>query len=388
MPQKLRKQLKRFLAFRVQYSTSLSNHERLRCRASKLGDRGRTQSLWQFLHQFWHSFDAPYASFRNKCALNRVCFVICFQNLIQYSHLKSAQHKEQSIKSPKATIIFCVAWLIFVGGNLLNFISFSYAAQTVLSSLGSVQFIANILFIYLLFRIKPTKMQIIGTVFIISGNICIVTVANKSTHKFDSSQLISLFVRSQYISYLVSILCLSGIFQLLFLYLQSLNKSSLSCLDEECIPQNSPVEQPECPTKRGSPFNEKLSRKSSLTFLIPADIPDNKMNAFLKSKSSLLIPTCYALISAMIGSQSVVLAKSSSFVIVESIESDSQFDDAPTYLFIGSWAVAMTFWLYRMNNALRLYEGVFIIPVLQVLWMLFRLGFDFLFETSLNLQHF
>merc|ERR1719384_954791 len=73
----------------------------------------------------------------------------------------------------------------------------------------------------------------------------------------------------------------------------------------------------------------------------------------------------------MIGSQSVVLAKSSSFLITESIGSDSQFNDPVTYLFIASWVFTMIFWLYRMNDALRKYDGVFIIPVLQVLWMLF-----------------
>merc|ERR1719491_1606949 len=33
----------------------------------------------------------------------------------------------------------------------------------------------------------------------------------------------------------------------------------------------------------------------------------------------------------------------------------------------------MVFWLYRMNQALRRYEGIFIIPVLQTSWMLFSI---------------
>ena len=106
-----------------------------------------------------------------------------------------------------------VAWTIFVLGNLLNFVSFSYASQTVLSSIGSVQFIANVIFIYILFKVSPTKQQLFGTLCVVIGNICIVLVANKSTYQVNSKELIQLFAENEYIAYLISILCLSIIIQ-------------------------------------------------------------------------------------------------------------------------------------------------------------------------------
>eukprot|EP00484_Ammonia_sp_Unknown_P012989 CAMPEP_0197073532 /NCGR_PEP_ID=MMETSP1384-20130603/210652_1 /TAXON_ID=29189 /ORGANISM="Ammonia sp." /LENGTH=335 /DNA_ID=CAMNT_0042512369 /DNA_START=1139 /DNA_END=2146 /DNA_ORIENTATION=+ len=93
----------------------------------------------------------------------------------------------------------------------------------------------------------------------------------------------------------------------------------------------------------------------------------------MRTKSSLLIPSCYALVSAMIGTQSVVLAKSSSFLLTESMSTGSEFTQPITYVFLISWVICTIFWLYRMNAALRKFNGAFIIPVLQVLWMLFSI---------------
>jgi len=234
-------------------------------------------------------------------------------HLIQYSHLLTAKHRKAGIQSLRPSAIFSTAWCMFITGNVLSFVSFSYATQTVLSSLGSVQFIANTVCIYLLFRIKPTKLQIFGTVCIIAGIICIVVVANKTTIQYDSAQLIELFEETQYVAYLVSIICLSISLQIFYLHLIKYHPSSL------------------------------------------------------------LIPSCYALVSVMIGTQSVVLAKSSSLLLTESVDNISEFAQPVTYVFLSSWVICTIFWLYRMNAALRKFDGVFIIPVLQVLWMLFSI---------------
>jgi hypothetical protein len=44
-----------------------------------------------------------------------------------------------------------------------------------------------------------------------------------------------------------------------------------------------------------------------------------------------------------------------------------------TYAVIFIYIIATVFWLYRMNEALRRYDGLFIIPVLQVFWLVFTI---------------
>eukprot|EP01083_Nonionella_stella_P004921 14375_1 len=40
-----------------------------------------------------------------------------------------------------------------------------------------------------------------------------------------------------------------------------------------------------------------------------------------------------------------------------------------TYVVFVSWGVTIVYWLTRMNSALRMFDGVFIIPTLQVMWI-------------------
>ena len=86
-----------------------------------------------------------------------------------------------------------------------------------------------------------------------------------------------------------------------------------------------------------------------------------------------LLPFSYAAISAIIGTQSVLLAKSSSELVRTTLGGNNQFRSPFTYFILTAWITSMVFWLYRMNAALRKFDGVFIIPVLQVVWTLFSI---------------
>ena len=86
-----------------------------------------------------------------------------------------------------------------------------------------------------------------------------------------------------------------------------------------------------------------------------------------------LLPFSYAAISAIIGTQSVLLAKSSSELVRTTLGGNNQFNSPFTYFILTAWITSMVFWLYRMNAALRKFDGVFIIPVLQVVWTLFSI---------------
>lgn len=48
--------------------------------------------------------------------------------------------------APKKPPIWYVGTFFFVSGSLLNFVSFSFAAQSLLAALGSAQFISNVFF--------------------------------------------------------------------------------------------------------------------------------------------------------------------------------------------------------------------------------------------------
>lgn len=71
-------------------------------------------------------------------------------------------------------------------------------------------------------------------------------------------------------------------------------------------------------------------------------------------------------VSGIIGTQSVLLAKSVSTLLRTTLAGNNQLGSPFLYVVLVAWAVTMVFWLYRMNKALIKFDGVFIIPMLQV----------------------
>ncbi|KMS93813.1 hypothetical protein BVRB_027700, partial [Beta vulgaris subsp. vulgaris] len=92
---------------------------------------------------------------------------------------------------------------------------------------------------------------------------------------------------------------------------------------------------------------------------------------FSSDPSENLLPVLYALVSGIIGTQSVMLAKSASILLKTSIVDSNQMADPTIYVVLLMWLVTMSFWLYRMNKALQQFDGLLIIPLLQVCWIVF-----------------
>jgi hypothetical protein len=89
--------------------------------------------------------------------------------------------------------------------------------------------------------------------------------------------------------------------------------------------------------------------------------------------NSIVRPFCYSLVSATIGTQSVLQSKCLAELLKRSIVdkenvSNNQFVEWYLYFVFTLFLAGLTFWLYRLNSALKLFDGLIIIPVLQVCW--------------------
>jgi len=85
------------------------------------------------------------------------------------------------------------------------------------------------------------------------------------------------------------------------------------------------------------------------------------------------MPFAYAAVSAMIGTCSVTIGKALSGILLQAIDPNTTGEllSPWPWLLLVLFIVITTFWLYRMNAALKKYDAMFIIPVLQALWLLF-----------------
>lgn len=80
------------------------------------------------------------------------------------------QHPHHQLVEWKTKGLWYLGAFLLVAGSLVNFASFGFAPQSLLASLGSVQFISNVVFGKVILREIVTRRIIVGTVTIILGN--------------------------------------------------------------------------------------------------------------------------------------------------------------------------------------------------------------------------
>jgi len=86
-----------------------------------------------------------------------------------------------------------------------------------------------------------------------------------------------------------------------------------------------------------------------------------------------LMAVIYAVFSALFGTLSVVFAKLLAKLVELHFCGANVFGHWYTYVTLLSWLVLMSFWLYRLNAALGLYNPIFIIPLLQSNFIFFAI---------------
>ncbi|CAM9789353.1 unnamed protein product, partial [Scytosiphon promiscuus] len=232
----------------------------------------------------------------------------------------------------KSKALWYAGAFLLVAGSLVNFASFGFAPQSLLASLGSVQFISNVVFGKVILREVVTRRIIVGTATIILGNTLTLCFSPHQDDNFSTGQL-KAFYDLEYNALLLLELAFA-------LAMHATYKSF----------------------KRSKEEREKHGGKP-------------------RRYSDLVMPLAYAICSAIIGTQSVVNAKCLSELLTLTFQGDNQMGSPFTYLVIAIWLGTTIFWLVRMNRALAMFHGLFIIPALQVFWTFFSvIGGGFYFE--------
>ena len=83
--------------------------------------------------------------------------------------------------------------IVFVLGSLFSFASFAFAAQSLIASLESVQFVSNVVFVHYVHHEVVTRRMFLATLSIVLGNILVVIFASHKAQKFTSDDMIYLY---------------------------------------------------------------------------------------------------------------------------------------------------------------------------------------------------
>ena len=258
-------------------------------------------------------------------------------------------------KSPVQSVTWLTGTVIFVSGSLLNFASYAFAAQSMLASLESVQFVTNLLFgkfmlgghvvsadlsmerllnscepayahvwpkqTLLLHRLSQTQTMLAGTCLTVTGTVMAVQFSSKVTLDLDTDDIKKLYHNPGYLVYLI--LMGVAIVVLHFVY-----------------------------------------RK----------LDDRERNNTPVKHSDVILPGVYAVSSALFGTQSVVQAKVlAELLAVHGNGNENIFESWFTYMTLLIWILTVLVWLKRLNDALKKFNPLFIIPLLQCSFIFFAI---------------
>mmetsp|Transcript_4694 Transcript_4694/g.6330 ORF Transcript_4694/g.6330 Transcript_4694/m.6330 type:complete len:406 (+) Transcript_4694:224-1441(+) len=252
------------------------------------------------------------------------------------------KEKDENPSSAKKGKVWYAGSFFFVFGNVVNFISFSFAAQSLLAAIGSAQFISNVFFGAIVLGEKVTKRTIVATLAILCGNAMVVYCFSRADDSNKPSgekkQIVSeneVFTNfdKNYSYFLLAMF-------LLFLVCRNIYVR----------------------------VSQKIGKGESVRH------------------SNRILPTMFAAYSAILGSQSVLLAKCLSILLRAAVDTpDLDEEDRGSgdlsgqtkiyfiQLIVMAWFITIIFWLKQMNRALKEFDGLVIIPTLQVFWTFFSI---------------
>ncbi|XP_077229665.1 magnesium transporter, putative (DUF803) [Tasmannia lanceolata] len=258
-------------------------------------------------------------------------------NLLKLGHnererLAMLDNDETNGKLISKPIVYFQTWrvgiLFFALGNCLNFISFGYAAQSLLAALGSVQFVSNIAFAYFVLNTTVGGKVLLATAFIVLGNIFLVAFGNHQSPVFTAEQLVEKYSNLVFLLYCII---------LMFIVL----------------------------------VNHSVYRRGEI--LVSVSGHD------LSSYWRMLLPFSYATVSGAVGSCSVLFAKSLSNMLRLTMSSNYQLHTWFTYSMLLLFLSTAGFWMARLNEGLSLFDAILIVPMFQIVWTFFSICTGFVY---------
>lgn len=260
-------------------------------------------------------------------------------NCIKYAHVSNG--KKSRKRGPCAQPWWVAGIVVFTLGNIIAFVSLGYAAQSLLSSLGSIQLVTNVFFARYFLKETITRRTLAATATVVAGQGLTIAFAAKETGRYDVETLSLLYTATPFVVYAIVVAVLAP--SIHFLQLR-----------KEAAKRKADTAAAQGGAAGASPATGGLGGERKL-------------------HGEKLIPVMYAFVSAMVGSLSVLLAKSLSELISLTVSGDNQFKNYFPYLVVIFWLGFTAFWMFRFNKGLRLYESSVIVPMLQVFWTFFSI---------------
>lgn len=271
----------------------------------------------------------------------------------------------------KPTPIYRVsAWqwgaFLYVVGNLLQFFSFAFAAQTLLLAMASVQFALHLASAWLLEGVAVPRRSIGAAVVVIAANVLLVAFSSKASDLLDSDELVALHRYLPSTGWLLPCLRVCSASQEL---LGLIGAVVTTPVDLVHAPDGS-LAQPHAQNRfcRELPYLGYLMVAGTVSFTCsalylilrcsPAD-PATIAAAPLQ-------PVLLALGASVPATQMLIMAKSFSMMVVKTVGGENQIGTWFFWAAPGTAVAAMALWAATTAHGIARFPTIVIVPVLQV----------------------
>lgn len=231
-----------------------------------------------------------------------------------------------------------VGWSTYTSAGLLNFASFAFGTQSMLSTLAAVQFVSNLFLAWLINGEKPTIRIVGGTLLICVGIVGVILTGPRSNDACIEDCVLELLEAYGQRNMIIW-MCTSASLFLVAEFFRTRLGRKLRNPEKSVCPC---VSAARCPCCMPSPSSTK-----TITGLL------------------------FGFTSASVGAHSTLFMKSLAEISRLAIEGSVPIN----ILALGVAAVLLVllicttaFWIYRLNIGLKTYSALFIVPVMQINW--------------------
>jgi hypothetical protein len=244
---------------------------------------------------------------------------------------KKKEGESEDNEEEKGTVWF-IGTVMFFFGSMSTFAAFGFAAASLLAALESIQFVTNIVFAKTVHNETITMSMILATSAIVLGIVLVVVFSSHSAKILDSNDVVRLYTLTPFHVYL-------GFFVVSF----------------------------------------------AITEFTYRHYYNARAKGIVLWKHAVVEPTAYCAASALVGAFAVINAKCLSMFIQVSSQTDrNEFALAPLYIILVTWIIFVAFWLRRLDLGFELYPPLFVIPMVQCLFIFFSIICGGIFFEEFN----
>lgn len=248
-------------------------------------------------------------------------------NLMKLAHQRREAQMDQGrqvAKSAPRHPTWQLGFASFFFGTASNFTALGLAAQSVVAAIGSIQFVSNVVFARYILHEQVTTRVVMATCIIIVADALLVLQAPHAATARTAEELMLLYQDPPYLAYLSCALGGAALCHALYSHVKARVR------------------------RNGANSVHWAARKA--------------------------LPFMYAIPSAAVGSQSVLFAKCLSTLTRATIEGDNQLGNWFLYVMLLGMAMTQFLWLHRLNNSLRQFDALTIVPTMQICWTFFSMA--------------